>query len=172
MFQAGEKGFRLDFRRLQAEVSAIAIHDSQRKPSVISISCGNAEVQWTQQGMQALDQAFQDATLFGVTVCAASGDGGSSDGVSDGLAHVDFPASSQYVLGCGGTHLESSGKSIKNEVVWNGQPAGGATGGGVSDVFPLPSFQNKAKVPPSVNPGGRVGRGVPDVSGDADPGTG
>jgi kumamolisin len=150
-----------------------AVHDSQHKPSVISISWGNAEVQWTQQGMRALDQAFQDATLFGVTVCAASGDGGSSDGVSGGLAHVDFPASSQYVLGCGGTHLESSGKSvIKNEVVWNGQPSGGATGGGVSDAFPLPSFQNKAKVPPSVNPGGRVGRGVPDVSGDADPGTG
>jgi phospholipase C len=149
-----------------------AVHDSQHKPSVISISWGNAEASWTQQGMQALDQAFQDAALLGVTVCAACGDGGSSDGVTDGLAHVDFPASSQYVLGCGGTRLESSKSIIKTEVTWNGQPAGGATGGGVSDVFPLPSWQIKAKVPPSVNPGGRIGRGVPDVSGDADPATG
>jgi kumamolisin len=149
-----------------------AVHDSQHKPSVISISWGNAEASWTQQGMQALDRAFQDAALLGVTVCAASGDGGSSDGVSDGLAHVDFPASSQYVLGCGGTRVDSTNSVIKNEVVWNGQPAGGATGGGVSDVFPLPSWQSKANVPPSSNPGGRVGRGVPDVSGDADPATG
>jgi kumamolisin len=149
-----------------------AVHDSQHKPSVVSISWGDAEANWTKQGMQALDQAFQDAAMLGVTVCAASGDSGSSDGVSDGLAHVDFPASSQYALGCGGTRLESSGKTITSEVAWNEQPTGGATGGGVSDVFPLPSWQGNAKVPPSVNPGGHVGRGLPDVSGDADPSTG
>jgi len=150
-----------------------AVHDAIHKPSVVSISWGDAESNWTQQGMQALDQAFQDAALLGVTVCAASGDGGSSDGVTDGLAHVDFPASSQYVFGCGGTRLDSSSKSIiKDEVVWNDQPLGGATGGGVSDVFPLPSWQTNAHVPPSANPGGRVGRGVPDASGDAAPATG
>jgi kumamolisin len=93
-----------------------AVHDSLHKPSVISISWGDAEAKWTGQGMRALDQAFQDAAMLGVTICAASGDGGSSDGVSDGLAHVDFPASSQYALGCGGTRLESSGKAIKSEV--------------------------------------------------------
>jgi kumamolisin len=48
----------------------------------------------------------------------------------------------------------------------------GATGGGISDVFPLPSYQSGANVPPSANAGGRVGRGVPDVAGDADPSTG
>ncbi len=149
-----------------------AVHDSQHKPSVVSISWGGAEAKWTKQGMNALDAVFQDAAMLGVTICAASGDGGSSDGVGDRLAHVDFPASSPYALGCGGTRLESDGEAITSEVAWNDQPSGGATGGGVSDVFPLPDWQRGAKVPPSVNPGGRVGRGVPDVSGDADPSTG
>ncbi|MGD0636543.1 MAG: alkaline phosphatase family protein [Nitrososphaerales archaeon] len=151
-----------------------AVHDSLHKPSVISISWGDAESAWTQQGIQALDQALQDAAILGVTVAAAAGDNGSSDGVDDGLAHVDFPASSQYVLGCGGTSLLATkgDASIKSETVWNDGAAGGATGGGVSSVFPLPSWQSSAHVPPSVNPGAGAGRGVPDVAGDADPNTG
>jgi kumamolisin len=151
-----------------------AVHDSVHRPSILSISWGDAESNWTQQGIQALDQVFQDAAVLGVTVAAASGDGGSSDGVADNLAHVDFPASSQYVLGCGGTEMlvESGATTIKSEVVWNDQPTGGASGGGVSNVFPLPSWQSGVHVPPSANPGGRVGRGVPDVSGDAAPSTG
>jgi len=149
-----------------------ALHGPQAKPSIISISWGSAESEWTSQGIQALDQAFQDAAALGVTVCAASGDGGSSDGVSDGLAHADYPASSQYVVGCGGTRLSASGGKITSQVAWDDLPSGGATGGGVSDVFPLPSWQAGAGVPLSANPGGRIGRGVPDVSGDADPQTG
>jgi len=50
--------------------------------------------------------------------------------------------------------------------------SGGATGGGVSDVFNLPNWQAHARIPPSANPGGRIGRGVPDVAGDAAPVTG
>src|SRR5208282_2596802 len=141
-----------------------ALHGTKGKPTVLSISWGSAESEWTSQGIQALDQAFQDAAALGVTVCAASGDNGSSDGVSDGLAHVDYPASSQYVLGCGGTHLTASGGEILSQVAWDDLPSGGATGGGVSDVFPLPSWQAGAGVPPSANHGGRVGRGGPDVS--------
>jgi len=149
-----------------------ALHGPQGNPSVISISWGSAESEWTSQGIQALDQAFQDAAVLGVTVFAASGDQGSSDGVDDGLAHVDYPASSQYVTGCGGTRLTASRGGVVSQVVWDDLPNGGATGGGVSDVFPLPSWQEGADVPPSANPGGRIGRGVPDVSGDADPQTG
>ena len=149
-----------------------AVHGPGGEPAVISISWGSAESEWTSQGIQALDQAFQDAAALGVTVCAAAGDGGSSDGVSDGLAHADYPASSQYVIGCGGTRLSASGGKITGEVTWDDLPSGGATGGGVSDVFPLPTWQTGAGVPPSANPGGRIGRGVPDVSGDADPQTG
>ena len=147
-----------------------AVHDSTNAPSVISISWGSAESQWTSQALTNFDEAFQAAAAMGVTVCVASGDNGSSDGVNDGNNHVDFPASSSFVLGCGGTTLQASNGQISNEVVWNDQPSGGATGGGVSDVFPLPAYQTGFNVPaPSAQKGGR---GVPDVAGDADPNTG
>jgi kumamolisin len=149
-----------------------AIHDQRHTPSVLSISWGAPESAWTAQALQAFDQAFQDAAALGVTVCCASGDDGSSDGASDGHAHVDFPAASPYVLACGGTHLEVTGSAISSEVVWNDGASGGATGGGVSNVFPLPDWQRNAHVPASANDGIHIGRGVPDVAGDADPATG
>jgi len=149
-----------------------AIHDAVRKPSVVSISWGGPESSWTPQALTTYDQAFQDAAALGVTVCCASGDSGSSDGVTDGHAHVDFPASSPHVLACGGTRVESSAGALTAEVVWNGGLNGGATGGGVSDVFGLPDYQASAKVPVSANPTHAKGRGVPDVAGDADPATG
>jgi kumamolisin len=84
---------------------------------------------------------------------------------------VDFPASSPYVLACGGTKLTLSGTKISSEQAWNELSANeGATGGGVSEVFALPSYQQSANVPKA--PNGFVGRGVPDVAGDADPETG
>lgn len=157
----------------QGFVDAIAhaIHDTKYKPGVISISWGAPEIQWTAQAMTALDAACQSAAALGVTITVASGDNGSSDGVNDGKNHVDFPASSPHVLACGGTNLRGNGSNISAEVVWNGQPqGGGATGGGVSNVFPLPNWQAGANVPQPGTPSG--GRGVPDVAGDADPATG
>jgi kumamolisin len=163
----------------QGFVDAIlaAVHDDKHKPSVISISWGALESEWTEQGLAAMDQAFEAAAALGVTVCCAAGDAGAGDqnpqnGTPDGLAHADFPASSPYVLGCGGTRLTVSGNTIASETVWNDDPTSSATGGGVSDVFALPSWQAGAGVPPSVNPGGHVGRGVPDVAGNASPATG
>lgn len=150
-----------------------AVHDSTNNPSIISISWGGPESSWTEQAMTSMDEAFQSAAAMGVTVCVAAGDDGSTDGVSDGLNHVDFPASSPNVLACGGTRLVASGNTITSETVWNELANNeGATGGGISDVFPLPSYQSTAGVPPSANPNHNIGRGVPDVAGDADPTTG
>lgn len=149
-----------------------ALHDSIRKPSVISISWGAHEDSWTQQILNAFDQVLQDAAVMGVTVCCASGDAGSSDiqdpKKRDGRPHVDFPAASPFALACGGTRLDHFATTYLGESVWN--DVGGATGGGVSNVFPKPSYQSKAEVPKA--PNGKVGRGVPDVAGDADPVTG
>jgi kumamolisin len=150
-----------------------AVHDTTNNPSVLSISWGGPESSWTQQSLTSMDEAFQAAAALGVTVCVAAGDDGSTDGVNDGLNHVDFPASSPNVLACGGTRLVASGDAITSETVWNELANNeGATGGGISAVFPLPTYQSNANVPPSANPGGGVGRGVPDVAGDADPTTG
>jgi kumamolisin len=150
-----------------------AVHDTNNRPSVISISWGGAESSWTQQSLTAFDSAFQAAAAMGITVCVASGDNGSSDGVNDGANHVDFPASSPYALACGGTNLQGSGTTITGESVWNNGAQGGASGGGISSVFPLPTWQDGLQV--ALTSGGNQAltmRGVPDVSGDADPESG
>ena len=149
-----------------------AVYDDVNKPSVISISWGGAEGTWTKQSLRAFNQAFKAAGALGVTVCIAAGDGGSEDGVNDGRVHADFPASSPYVIACGGTRLLAPNDAIDSETVWNDGARGGGTGGGVSDFFPLPSWQTNAHVPPSGNPAHHVGRGLPDVAANADPVTG
>ncbi len=111
----------------------------------------------------------------GITICCASGDDGSSDGAARG-SEVDFPASSPFVLGVGGTKLVASGSGspqITSETVWNElMQDEGAGGGGISAVFTKPSYQDGVDVPPSANPPHRIGRGVPDVCAVADPVTG
>lgn len=174
----------------QAFIDAVtnAIHDATNNPSVISISWGNPEKEWEGQTMTSLDSVFADAATLGVTVFVAAGDHGSADEPPiipdangnpvanpdyDGLAHADFPASSPHVVACGGTHLEGDGTAISAETVWN-DGDGWASGGGVSDsgLFGPQTWQANANVPPSVNPPGTDGRGVPDVCGNADLATG
>ncbi|HTZ47476.1 MAG TPA: S53 family peptidase [Verrucomicrobiae bacterium] len=146
-----------------------AVHDTTLKPSIISISWGGPESSWSEQSRSALNSACEDASTMGVTVLVACGDDGATDGTSSPT--VDFPASSPYVVACGGTTLKLAGTTIESETVWNDLSSNeGGTGGGVSELFALPSFQDSAKVPKA--PNGYVGRGVPDVAGDADPETG
>jgi kumamolisin len=141
----------------------------EREPSVLSISWGDAESNWSKQGRAAMDDAFRAAAIMGISVCCVSGDSGWTDGLAGERAHVDYPASSPYVLACGGTRLEvHDGEAT--ETVWNAD--GSATGGGVSEYYPVPSWQRPARVPRSVNPSRHRGRGVPDVAGNADPDTG
>lgn len=150
-----------------------AVSDQTNHPSVISISWGSPEVNWTAQSINALDDALQQAAAVGVTVCVASGDNGSSDGVSDGAAHVDFPASSPYSLACGGTRLNGSGSTIQSETVWNDGANGGAGGGGVSAHFALPTWQKGLHVQNAEGTQKPLAkRGVPDVTGNADPQSG
>ncbi len=145
-----------------------AVHDSTQQPSVISISWGGPESSWTSAAIKAMDAALADAVALGITVCIASGDNGASDGVSDGANHVDFPASSPHALACGGTSL-----AARSESVWNDGANGGATGGGVSTVFAAPIEQNGCSATPINQSSTPLKmRGVPDVSGDADPATG
>ena len=154
----------------QGFVDAIsqAVHDDAHKPSVISISWGSSEANWSGQALTAMNAALKDAATLGVTILAASGDGLATDGEADGKPHVDYPSSSPYVLGCGGTRIRASGNNLVDEVVWKSN--GGGTGGGVSNLFPRPDYQSTITVP---QPGSREGgRGVPDVAGNADPDSG
>jgi kumamolisin len=148
-----------------------AVHDDVNHPSVISISWGSSEGNWSVKTLEGINTALRSASLAGISVVVAAGDNGVTDGVTDGKAHVDFPASSPYVLAVGGTRIKASETAITSEVVWNdAMGGGGATGGGVSDVFALPEWQQNANVPPRA--GGGTGRGLPDVAANADPSSG
>jgi kumamolisin len=131
-------------------------------PIAISISWGQSEDSWTAQGLTSMNAAISDAAALGITVCVAAGDNGSGDGATDGEVHVDFPASSPYALGCGGTKLvaDLSAGMISSEVVWDETAANeGAGGGGVSDQFALPSWQASAGVPARASGTGTAGTG-------------
>jgi kumamolisin len=149
-----------------------AIHDNLRRPGIVSVSWGSAESNSTLQSLKDYDAACTDAAALGITILAAAGDHGSSDTDPPGKrAQVDFPASSPHVLACGATRLQASADAIVSETVWNSRD-GWATGGGVSEIFTLPTYQKSAGVPKSVNKGGKAGRGVPDVAGNGDSETG
>jgi hypothetical protein len=145
--------------------------------------------------VNAIHLAFEDAAVQGVTVCIAAGDQGSDSKVgsatgvtewgetfaADNNAHVQYPASDPLVLSCGGTTIGNVNGSSFEEYVWNDTyptslgitVINWATAGGVSDYFTEAagyatsySYQQNANIPKSVNDN-HVGRGVPDVSGNA-----
>ena len=150
-----------------------ASQDQTNDPGVISVSWGYAEDAdiWTDQAMTQVNDTLQEMALLGITVCVAAGDDGSSDAIGDGLAHVDFPGSSPFVLSVGGTTIPSKGGN-QPDIAWkegDGLRAdnGGSTGGGVSAVFDRPAWQSSLTIQP-VNPGAKVGRIVPDIAANAD----
>jgi kumamolisin len=160
-----------------AWVSALsaATKDNVNNPSVLSISWAGAEAEALPQFLTPVDQALVAAAAAGITVLISSGDQGSHGswpppGPPDSLAYVNFPPSSPNATGCGGTVLVPDGSGrVSSEVVWSNGAAAGASGGGVSTFFPVPSFQSAAGISPrSANPPHDPGRGVPDVSADAD----
>jgi kumamolisin len=155
-----------------------AVQDNTNNPTVLSVSWGNSEdgAWWTSSAITQVNETLQEAALIGMTVCVAAGDDGSSDAVTDGHAHLDFPSSSPYVLAVGGTTLRKVGNAY-TEVAWKDgdglrADGGGSTGGGVSVAFtPPPTWQASVAVK-SVNPAGKPGRCTPDVSADASANTG
>ncbi len=136
-------------------------------PVALSISWGSAEDSgdWSDSALNAINDRFKALALLGVTVCVSSGDDGSGDQVQDGQAHVNFPASSPFVLSVGGTMLQHG-----TEVVWWQDPGyrtpngGGATGGGVSTFFPAPAWQDGIQVTDTQGRAANPGRILPDVS--------
>jgi kumamolisin len=144
-----------------------AINNLESPTSVLSISWGGPEPSWTENFMQQMNTAFQSASLHGITILAAAGDNGPNDGTNKPA--VDFPSSSPWVTGVGGTRIHASATELLSEVAWDDGRAGGGVSG-VSGVFPIPDWQAHAGIPKSS--GGFVGRGTPDVAADASPNTG
>jgi kumamolisin len=137
---------------------------------VLSISWGADEKRWQDNApgaAQSLEAAVAQAAQAGLAVFAASGDNASGD--QDPGANVDMPSACPHIIGCGGTTKFPGSE----EKVWgDGNPDGEGTGGGFSNIFPMPQWQsaNGAPAGPPLNPGGN--RMVPDVAANADPQTG
>ncbi len=144
-------------------------------PVTLSISYGLAEdsPDWEPAVLQAINNALQAAAMVGITVCVSSGDDGTNCDMPDSRAHVEFPGCSPFVLSVGGTMLTGDG-GTGHEVVWwespgrrTGNGHSGATGGGVSTIFPRPAWQTVNV--PSLNPKSIQGRVVPDIAALAGP---
>jgi kumamolisin len=148
------------------------------KPQVISISLGLCEAnsQFVDNGatVRAAEREFGLMAAAGITVLAASGDGGSaactthSGAPADELA-VSYPASSPWVTSVGGTNLLlNSANQIQSQIVWNdtGDAPGDAGGGGISRLFARPGYQAGIDAPGAPSTLNR--RLVPDVSALAD----
>ena len=150
------------------EAVSRAVHDQQRAPSVISISWGMAETEWTRRTLALFNQVLAEAAVLGVTVCCSSGDHGVMADLRDRVPHVCFPACSPYALACGGTSLIATRRGIISEAAWNCDQ--GESGGGVSGLFDAPPWQSGYRI--ATTRTGHRGRGVPDVAADGDPDTG
>ncbi len=151
---------------------------------IITISYGDCETGFGSSGtLSSFNQLFRQANVQGQTILGPAGDTGATDcdygnttGVAvDGLA-VDFPASSPYVTGVGGSEFNENGGtyfgttnganqgsalSYIPEIIWNDDAQGGglaAGGGGASSIFTKPAFQVGAGVPNDLS------RDVPDLA--------
>jgi kumamolisin len=117
--------------------------------SILSISWGSGECRNTAGFKYAINEALKMARDKYITVCCASGDLGSF-GVQEGVgydkyANVCFPASSPWVLACGGTSLVSENGEVAWNAPWKGERM--ATGGGASGFFRRRTWQDGCNVP-------------------------
>ncbi len=119
---------------------------------------------------------LQTAAMRGITVFMAIGDWGSANQITDGKCHVSYPNADPWSTACGGTIVGNinTPPTTFEEFTWSdaNQLASPfqsfpyvATGGGVSDNFPVPAYQTAAGVLPISNNDGNPRRGVPDVAG-------
>ena len=148
-------------------------------PTILSISYGwspdNLTDSITAAEYQQMSQLFQDAAHLGITVLVSSGDSGALI-ASKTQAEASYPATDPWVTACGGTTIGDVNGDYSSfiEYVWNdswgeGQnKQEGATGGGVSERFPIPSYQNGFPIPESLAEKMK-GRGIPDLAGPASP---
>jgi kumamolisin len=151
-------------------VAFAAANDTVNNPSVLSISWGTVDSYFgIGQGsyLAAFDAAFQSCIVRGITVVIASGDYGVRAISSAQTYTLNHPSTSPYVVSAGGTVISiNNDHSINSEQPWGTSGGSYAAGGGVSTIYPVPSWQTglTSKLYPSGTVSALSGRGTPDVS--------
>ncbi|MFF3877611.1 S8 family serine peptidase [Streptomyces sp. NPDC001978] len=142
----------------------------QDNPDVISVSYAAQEYQAagdTGEPVAAFKKASKDfagIVRSGTTLVSAAGDWGAAPTIGKGntrVKSVSWPASDPHFVSVGGSrlHLDAHGKRTTADTVWNDSTVGkGATGGGPSQTFPRPAYQD------SVSAATGQRRGTPDLS--------
>jgi kumamolisin len=145
-----------------------ATNDTVNNPSVISISWGAIDNIWSSATRQAFDSALQAAIVKGITTFAATGDFGVRAISTSPTYTVQYPSTSPYLIGAGGSVVTiNNDYTIAAEVAWG--TAGGSTagGGGVSSIYSVPTWQTgltSQTYPTPSSPVTITGRSIPDVS--------
>lgn len=145
-------------------VSALPKH-----ADVVSISYGDAEGNFPAPTMQAAEAEIAALVASGTQVFVATGDQGAfgtHDLTLPRIRRADWPATCPSATAVGGTTIQPTQGGAFAEIVWMEATGGnGATGGGYSEVFPRPAYQD------ALTPQNAM-RGIPDLSADADPTSG
>jgi len=128
------------------------------RAKVVNYSWGSCEPLVTPSHRDEMAKVFARAVAQGVNILVASGDSG-SDSCQDGTNRADWPAANPDVVAVGGTTLAIASDTSVTETAWNG------SGGGISGVWDLPSYQNALGAP-------YLKRSYPDVAFNADPASG
>jgi subtilase family serine protease len=172
LFVSAPNTFLGFYQAFAAAINGVVVHGITYKPSVVSCSWGAPELYFSTAQLNAFNSLFAAGVNQGVTVTAAAGDNGSNDGYSyNNKPNVDFPASSPWVVACGGTTITAT-----TETVWSyNTTTQWATGGGISSFFAQPTWQNQIVTLPNTTPSvsylsGK--RALPDISANADPQSG
>jgi len=163
---------------------------------VMSVSWGRCENESALATLQAQETLFEKANAQGQTIVASAGDDGSTGCYSDNGAgtvtdpnaalSVNAPAGAPYVTAVGGTTIGAAGETAWNDSALDAGAGGGGTSGTVPDGkggytgWCMPSYQDQTAIPGLISADSQASRAcatgymrqVPDVSADADPGSG
>ena len=135
---------------------------NDNKAKSISTSWGTAETGTSSSLLQSENTVFMQMAAQGQSIFSAAGDSGANDNGSG--PSIDDPSGQPYMTAVGGTTLTANGGVYGSETTWT------SGGGGISSVWPIPSWQQGLAT--AANKASPTMRNIPDVSVNADPSTG
>ena len=138
----------------------VTVNGINYKPNLISCSWGAPEIYYSSSQLSSINSILATITNAGITICAATGDYGSNNGVGGTGNYVDFPSSNPYITAVGGTTLVCPNNvydDLTIETAWS------SGGGGISAIYSKPAYQSRLS--------GTM-RMTPDIASLSDPSTG